>query len=93
MPSKPTIIQIYMFFNFRPNSNEILVWGTNKNYNLGTGNSEPTNTPQSVDFFRKEHILLDNVALGAYHSLFLDKKGILYSVGHGEGGRLGACIF
>ncbi|XP_039954070.1 inhibitor of Bruton tyrosine kinase [Bactrocera tryoni] len=72
-----------------PSSNEILVWGTNKNYNLGTGNSESTNSPQSVDFFRKEHISIDNVALGAYHSLFLDKKGILYSVGHGEGGRLG----
>ncbi|XP_014103138.2 inhibitor of Bruton tyrosine kinase [Bactrocera oleae] len=79
----------FPIFSYEPSSNEILVWGTNKNYNLGTGNSEPTNTPQSVDFFRKEHILLDNVALGAYHSLFLDKKGILYSVGHGEGGRLG----
>ncbi|XP_054736672.1 inhibitor of Bruton tyrosine kinase [Anastrepha obliqua] len=72
-----------------PSRNEILVWGTNKNYNLGTGNAEPTNTPQSVDFFRKEHISIDSVALGAYHSLFLDKKGLLYAVGHGEGGRLG----
>ncbi|XP_067631426.1 inhibitor of Bruton tyrosine kinase [Eurosta solidaginis] len=72
-----------------PNSNELLVWGTNKNYNLGTGNAEPTNTPQSVDFFRKEHISIESVSLGAYHSFFLDKKGLLYAVGHGEGGRLG----
>uniref|UniRef100_A0A0A1XIP7 Inhibitor of Bruton tyrosine kinase n=1 Tax=Zeugodacus cucurbitae TaxID=28588 RepID=A0A0A1XIP7_ZEUCU len=79
----------FPIFASLPSSNEILVWGTNKNYNLGTGNSEPTNTPQSVDFFRKEHISIENVALGAYHSLFLDKKGILYAVGHGEGGRLG----
>ncbi|XP_036330764.1 inhibitor of Bruton tyrosine kinase [Rhagoletis pomonella] len=72
-----------------PSSNEILGWGTNKNYNLGTGNAEPTDTPQSIDFFRKEHISIESVALGAYHSLFLDKKGLLYAVGHGEGGRLG----
>ncbi|XP_004537512.1 inhibitor of Bruton tyrosine kinase [Ceratitis capitata] len=70
-------------------NNEILLWGTNKNYNLGTGNSEPTNTPQSVEFFRREHISIKSVALGAYHSLFLNKSGLVYAVGHGEGGRLG----
>lgn len=29
------------------------------------------------------------MALGPFHSLFLDKRGHLYAVGHGKGGRLG----
>ncbi|KAH8233465.1 hypothetical protein KR026_008461 [Drosophila bipectinata] len=69
--------------------NDILVWGSNKNYNLGVGSEQNTNAPQSVDFFRKSNIWIEQVALGAYHSLFLDKKGHLYAVGHGKGGRLG----
>nr|AAL29148.1 SD05384p [Drosophila melanogaster] len=69
--------------------NDVLVWGSNKNYNLGIGNEQNTNTPQAVDFFRKSNLWLEQVALGAYHSLFCDKKGHLYAVGHGKGGRLG----
>ncbi|KAH8253689.1 hypothetical protein KR032_006546 [Drosophila birchii] len=69
--------------------NDVLVWGSNKNYNLGVGSEQNTNAPQVVDFFRKSSIYLEQVALGAYHSLFCDKKGHLYAVGHGKGGRLG----
>lgn len=69
--------------------NEILVWGSNKNYNLGIGNEQNTNSPQAVDFFRKSNLWIEHVALGAYHSLFCDNKGHLYAVGHGKGGRLG----
>ncbi|XP_001360463.3 inhibitor of Bruton tyrosine kinase [Drosophila pseudoobscura] len=69
--------------------NDVLVWGSNKNYNLGIGNEQNTNAPQAVDFFRKSNIWIEQVALGAYHSLFCDKKGHLYAVGHGKGGRLG----
>ncbi|KAH8369839.1 hypothetical protein KR093_001095 [Drosophila rubida] len=69
--------------------NEILVWGSNKNYNLGIGDEQHTNSPQAVDFFRKSNLWIEQMALGAYHSLFLDSKGHLYAVGHGKGGRLG----
>lgn len=66
------------------------MWGSNKNYNLGINNDQNgEQLPQMLDFFRKEQISLQSVALGAYHSLFLDKKGNVYSVGHGKGGRLG----
>ncbi|EDW72399.1 uncharacterized protein Dwil_GK20738 [Drosophila willistoni] len=79
--------------NFARNTNtqnDILVWGSNKNYNLGLGTEQSsTSAPQAVDFFRKANIWIEKVALGAYHSLFLDKKGHLYAVGHGKGGRLG----
>uniref|UniRef100_A0A1A9X4V3 BTB domain-containing protein n=1 Tax=Glossina brevipalpis TaxID=37001 RepID=A0A1A9X4V3_9MUSC len=70
--------------------NELLVWGSNKNYNLGINNDQGTEPlPQMLEYFRKEHICLKSVALGAYHSLFLDKKSKVYAVGHGKGGRLG----
>ncbi|XP_013100750.2 inhibitor of Bruton tyrosine kinase [Stomoxys calcitrans] len=73
-----------------PPNNELLVWGSNKNYNLGVNNDQGTDhVPQMLDFFRKEQISIQTVALGAYHSLFLDKKSHLYTVGHGKGGRLG----
>lgn len=82
-------VQRHKLFYFSSANNEILAWGSNKNYNLGAGHEEGANTPHSIDFFRKEHISIEAVALGAYHSLFLDKKSILYAVGHGKGGRLG----
>lgn len=67
-----------------------MVWGSNKNYNLGVNNDQGTEPlPQMLEYFRKEHICLTSVALGAYHSLFLDKNGKVYAVGHGKGGRLG----
>ncbi|XP_061394598.1 inhibitor of Bruton tyrosine kinase [Musca vetustissima] len=76
-------------FKASPN-NELLVWGSNKNYNLGVNNDlGPDHLPSMLDYFRKEQISIESVALGAYHSLFLDKKSHLYSVGHGKGGRLG----
>ncbi|XP_055921882.1 inhibitor of Bruton tyrosine kinase [Eupeodes corollae] len=68
---------------------ELLVWGSNKNYNLGIGNEEGASTPQFIDFFRKEQKSIELISLSAYHSLFVDKKGQLYAVGHGKGGRLG----
>ncbi|XP_055837019.1 inhibitor of Bruton tyrosine kinase [Episyrphus balteatus] len=72
-----------------PTNTELLVWGSNKNYNLGIGNEEGASTPQFIDFFRKEQKSVELISLSAYHSLFVDKKGQLYAVGHGKGGRLG----
>lgn len=78
---------------FRPSNNELLVWGSNKNYNLGVNSDQDTDhLPQMLDYFRKEQISIKSAALGAYHSLFLDKKSNLYAVGHGKGGRLGKKI-
>ncbi|XP_037949451.1 inhibitor of Bruton tyrosine kinase-like [Teleopsis dalmanni] len=69
--------------------NEVLVWGSNRNYNLGTGNEEGCSTPQTIEFFRKQQTSLKLIALSAYHTLFLDHQHHLYAVGHGKGGRLG----
>ena len=70
----------------------MLVWGTNKNYNLGLGNDEGCETPQFIECFRKNHLSIENLAIGPLHSLFLDKKGTLYSVGLGKGGKLGKTL-
>lgn len=57
---------------------------------MGVNNDQGTeHLPQMLHYFRKEQISMKSVALGAYHSLYLDKKSNLYAVGHGKGGRLG----
>ncbi|TMW39666.1 hypothetical protein DOY81_015253, partial [Sarcophaga bullata] len=39
-------------------NNELLVWGSNKNYNLGVNNDQGTDhLPQMLDYFRKEQIM------------------------------------
>lgn len=66
---------------------EGLVWGKNKNYNLGIGNI-PREVPEFVDFFRKNRIYIQQVSMNSYHTLFLS-EGYVYATGHGNGGRLG----
>ncbi|XP_055639005.1 inhibitor of Bruton tyrosine kinase [Toxorhynchites rutilus septentrionalis] len=68
---------------------EIMVWGRNKNYNLGIGNIEGKETPDSIDFFRKKRITIDKMSINAYHSVFITSNGEVYTTGHGKGGRLG----
>lgn len=70
-------------------TNEILVWGCNKNYNLGIGNEEGKSYPQYLDFFKKLKIFIRCVSISTYHCLYVTENGIVYSVGHGKGGRLG----
>lgn len=71
------------------NSNEILVWGCNKNYNLGVGNEDGKSCPQNLDFFKKIKVFIRSVSISTYHCLYVTEAGAVYSVGHGKGGRLG----
>ncbi|XP_058449485.1 inhibitor of Bruton tyrosine kinase [Malaya genurostris] len=68
---------------------ELLVWGKNKNYNLGIGNVEGRDTADYIDFFRKNRITIEKISINLYHSVFLSKSGDVYTTGHGRGGRLG----
>lgn len=87
---KHELINWGKLFYLRASNNELLVWGSNKNYNLGINDDQDTDhLPRMLNYFRKEQISIQLAALGAYHSLFLDKKSNLYTVGHGKGGRLG----
>lgn len=68
---------------------EILVWGNNRNYNLGLENKEEKLYPHHLDYFSKQNITIKSVSISCYHCLYLDDKGELYAVGLGDGGRLG----
>ena len=69
--------------------NEIFVWGTNRNYNLGLEDKEGKEKLHILDFFARQSINIMQAAMSCYHCLFLDSGGDLYSVGLGDGGRLG----
>lgn len=69
---------------------EILVWGNNRNYNLGLENKEGKLYPHQLDIFPKQNITIRSVSISRYHCLYVDEKGDLYAVGLGDGGRLGA---
>jgi alpha-tubulin suppressor-like RCC1 family protein len=64
-----------------------LVLGKNKNYNLG--NSVSRDNVDSIEYFRKNNILISKADVNFYHSLFLTDQGLLFACGHGKGGRLG----
>lgn len=68
---------------------ETFVWGKNKNYTLGIGNLQSKETPDILDYFRKNNIFICLASINEYHSLFLAEDNILYCAGHGKGGRLG----
>ncbi|XP_062547692.1 inhibitor of Bruton tyrosine kinase [Armigeres subalbatus] len=68
---------------------EIVVWGKNRNYNLGIGNVEGRDIPDCIDYFRKHRITIAKMSINCYHSVFLAKNGDVYATGHGRGGRLG----
>lgn len=68
---------------------ETYVWGSNSNYNLGTGDNSTRNNADVPDFFRKQNISIKKVALQKFHSGFLSSTGVVYTCGHGRGGRLG----
>lgn len=68
---------------------EILVWGNNRNYNLGLEDKEGKSYPHHLDYFTKQNVSISCVSLSCYHCLYVDDKGELYAVGLGDYGRLG----
>lgn len=77
------------FFCFRNQLKEILVWGNNRNYNLGLENKEGKSYPHYLDCFAKQNLSISSVSLSCYHCLYVDDKGDMHAVGLGDGGRLG----
>lgn len=68
---------------------DVFVWGKNKNYNLGLGKIQVKDSPDALDFFRKNQITITKASINKYHSLFLCNDRILYGCGHSNEGRLG----
>lgn len=87
----PLAVQIITseFLLIRFSAYETVVWGSNKNYNLGIANEEDKNDPQQLDYFKKENIFLLSASISTYHSMFLDNQGKVYAVGLGKYGQLG----
>ena len=65
------------------------VWGSNTNYTLGLGHEQVKTIPDINEFFRRENLKCQQVAISKFHSAFLTQNGAVYTCGHGRGGRLG----
>ncbi|CAG0882573.1 unnamed protein product [Darwinula stevensoni] len=81
---RPPIVDLSVY-----SISELYIWGTNANYNLGTGATASKEQPDIFDFFRRDSVQISSVSMSEYHTLFLTKGGQVYSCGHGLGGRLG----
>lgn len=68
---------------------EVYCWGSNSNYNLGTGNDLSRETPELLEAFRRVNVSVSKVILCKFHTVFLSNDGQLFTCGHGLGGRLG----
>ena len=68
-------------------SGHVLVWGSNKEGQLGLGDEGEENepTPKFIDFNEK----VVEISCGYYHSAFVTESGDLYTFGESEGGKLG----
>lgn len=63
----------------------VVVWGKNKNYNLGIGNVTTRSHPEAV----KGLPMIVKASVNKFHSLFLTPTGSLWGCGHSKEGRLG----
>ncbi|XP_029451409.1 inhibitor of Bruton tyrosine kinase isoform X2 [Rhinatrema bivittatum] len=68
---------------------EICTWGDNINFTLGHSSQQSKHHPELVDLFSRTGIYIKQVVLCEFHSVFLSQKGLVYTCGHGQGGRLG----
>lgn len=68
---------------------ETFTWGDNSNITLGHSSENRRSYPEAVEVFRKQNITIKNVVLCKYHTVFLTSMGLVYTCGHGQGGRLG----
>lgn len=80
-----------VFNDVRSTTLETLVWGSNKNYNLGLGDVEGRDMPQQLEYFKKSDSSVLDVAISSFHCIYLDEKHQLHVVGHGNEFQLGLC--
>ena len=65
----------------------LLSWGSGQNGKLGHGNEENISAPCYVASL--EGVTVVKIGAGSEHSAAISDKGIVYTWGHGDGGRLG----
>ncbi len=69
------------------NKGRVLSWGSGQNGKLGNGNEENVAMPCYIPLL--ENIKIVKISAGSEHSACISEKGVLYTWGHGDGGRLG----
>jgi alpha-tubulin suppressor-like RCC1 family protein len=69
------------------NKGRVLSWGSGQNGKLGNGNEENVAIPCYIPLL--ENIKIVKISAGSEHSACISEKGVLYTWGHGDGGRLG----
>ncbi len=67
--------------------NCVYSWGSGQNGKLGHGNEESMSIPCIISHL--ENIKITFINAGCEHSCAVSADGVVYTWGHGDGGRLG----
>ena len=78
---------MFVPFLFIGTTDDLFSLGNGANYQLGTGNIDMQKLLYRVDAL--QGLLIREIAVAMFHSVFLTALGELYSWGFGRGGRLG----
>ncbi|RZF45920.1 hypothetical protein LSTR_LSTR008297 [Laodelphax striatellus] len=65
------------------------VWGVNSNYTHGSGSQQARTNPELVDYFRRNNIVVGQICMDKFHTVFRGEDGRAWACGLGQGGRLG----
>ncbi|XP_038047379.1 inhibitor of Bruton tyrosine kinase-like [Patiria miniata] len=68
---------------------QVYSWGSNANFTLGHGGGKSRSQPDIVDQFGKDGLSIKQVVMSKFHTVFLTRQGMVFTCGHGQGGRLG----
>jgi alpha-tubulin suppressor-like RCC1 family protein len=79
----------YRFTIFLDSTGKVYSCGINNYGQLGHGHTSQLNTPTLIQYFVTNNIIIKNIWIGAYHTIFTDSTGKLYSCGYNNNGQLG----
>ncbi|EFA06701.1 inhibitor of Bruton tyrosine kinase [Tribolium castaneum] len=86
-----TVLEHAMLDGYTPEAKcgELYAWGSNCNNSLGPQQSR--STPELLDVFHKKYPdeSVRKVVCEKFHSVIVTSGGLVYTCGHGQGGRLG----
>ena len=83
------IVCSYRFTIFLDSTGKVYSCGINNFGQLGQNNTTQLNVPTLIQYFVTNNIIITNIWCGAYHSIFIDSTGKLYSCGYNVWGQLG----
>jgi alpha-tubulin suppressor-like RCC1 family protein len=72
---------------FLDKQGKVYAVGCNESGQLGLGDNKNRTTPEPIPYFKD--ILIKKISAGAYHTVFIDTEGKVYTVGSNICGQLG----